>query len=93
MAILFDTAKQIELLLADRGLTKAAVKQGMNILFGDDWEGMSQEELFQRLAAKHYTVSNDLPAFADEMEGLVRGAVAMDELRRTLKYGMNDRGW
>jgi len=92
MAVLFDTAKQIEPLLAERGLTKAAVKRGMNILFGGDWEGISQEELFQRLAVKQYSVSHDLPAFADEMEGLVRGAVAMDQIRRTLNYGMDDRG-
>ena len=91
MGILFDAAKQIEPWLEERGLRKAAIQQGMNILLGGDWEGISQKELFKRLAVKKYSVSDELPDFADEMEGLVRGAVAMDRIRRKLNCDFDDK--
>jgi hypothetical protein len=87
MGALFDVAKQIEPWLTERGLKGDEIANGMNLLLGDDWEKIGPPELFKRLQSKGYSVTETMPAFADELEGLVRGALKIESFRRVI-YGL-----
>ena len=87
MAALFDAAKQITSWLAERGLNNEEINSGMQLLLGDDWELIGPDELLKRLHTRGYSISETMPAFADEMEGLIRGALKMESFRRTI-YGL-----
>jgi hypothetical protein len=87
MAVLFDSTKQITAWLVERGLNHEEIKSGMQLLLGDDWEAIDLLELLKRLRAQGYRLTETMPAFADEMEGLVRGVLKMDSFRRTI-YGL-----
>ncbi|HTG01281.1 MAG TPA: hypothetical protein VK654_11950 [Nitrospirota bacterium] len=87
MAALFDTARQIEPWLKERGLNKEEITDGMRLLLGDDWETLPAPDFMKRLSARGYTITETLPAFADEMEGLIRGALKMESFRRII-YGI-----
>ncbi len=87
MAALFDIAQQIEPWLRERGLNGDEIGHGMKLLLGDDWEKIGSPELFKRLQSKGYSVTESMPAFADELEGLVRGALKMESFRRVI-YGL-----
>jgi hypothetical protein len=81
---LFDVTKQLESWLAERGLSNEEIRQGMNLLLGDTWEGMSAPEMIKRLHQSGYSITESMPAFADELEALVRGALKLDAFRNRL---------
>jgi hypothetical protein len=84
MGTLFDIAKHIEPWLIERGLSRTEVASGMSLLFGEDWNGLDEGELFRRLQARGYEVTKSMPSFADEIEGLVRGAIKLESFRQRL---------
>lgn len=87
MGSLFDVAAQIEPWLQERGLSRNEIGDGMQLLVGEGWERIGPPELFKRLQSKGYTLADTMPAFADELEGLVRGALKMESFRR-INYGL-----
>jgi hypothetical protein len=81
---LFNNAKQIEPWLIDRGLSRDDIKSDLVLLVGDDWDNISGSEFFARLQNRGYTVKATLPALADEVEVLVRGALILKSLRNQI---------
>ncbi len=82
MGPLHDVTKHIESWLTERGLNEDEIGRGMKLLLGEDWKRISASELMNRLRAEGFTMSDKMPAFADELEGLVRGALKLEDFRR-----------
>ena len=79
--------EKIETWLIERGLNKTDIATGMSLLLGKDWEKIDAGELIGRLQAKGYDVSATAPYFADQIEGLVRGAIDLESTQyRCIDY-------
>jgi hypothetical protein len=76
--------EKIETWLIERGLNKTDIATGMSLLLGKDWEKIDAGELIGRLQAKGYDVPTTVPDFADEIEGLVRGAIDLESAKYRL---------
>jgi len=84
MDAFLGVTKYIELWLSERGLKPHEINRGMELLLGDDWRQMSYFELFDRIRARGSAVSDKMPMFADELEALVRGALKLEEIYKTV---------
>ncbi len=82
MGVFFDETKQIEQWLSERGLNKEEIGRGMKFLLGEDWKQKSAHQLLDSLRANGFTISNEMPFFADELEALVRGAIKLADFYR-----------
>jgi len=84
MDALLGMSGYIELWLSERGLNPYEISRGMVLLLGEDWKQMTYFELFDRIRARGSAVSDIMPVFADELEALVRGALKLEDIYKTV---------
>lgn len=84
MDALLGMTEYIELWLSERGLNPYEISRGMGLLLGEDWKQMSYFELFDRIRARGSAVSDKMPMFADELEALIRGALKLEDIYRSV---------